>query len=338
MDKIELRKRMNQMFREATQEAKRDTCLICGKSCTSFCNSHIIPQFVLKSIADNGHVLQGISAFNNIDEDVVDSKKGLNNTWTFKVICNDCDRTYFADYENEQALITEPTTRRLAEIALKNSMMQLAKRYHEIALYKKLQDRIEQKELLDEEHQLDVRDYFYDFKRAKKIIEKNLKSGYVLMFYHILNYVTPIAMQGPIAVHRDIDGEIVNDVDDFDPNIKMEQLHVGIFPLKKSTVVLAFYHKDDRNYVKFSKKFNRLKVEEKLQYLNYLIFKYCEHYAISPKISEEILNNTNLSKLVAEENDLPKHFISVDELFLKNQPLINWQEIPNLLDENFRLR
>ena len=50
------------------------------------------------------------------------------------------------------------------------------------------------------------------------------------MFYQILNYVTPIAMQGPLAVHRDIDGEIVNDVDNFDHNIKMQQLHIGIFP------------------------------------------------------------------------------------------------------------
>lgn len=338
MDNIELKKRMNQITREAAQEAKRDSCLICGKSCTSFCNSHIIPQFILKSIADNGHVLQGIFAFRNFDERVFESKKGINNTWTFKVICNDCDKKYFADYENERALMAGPTTRLMAEIALKNSMMQLAKRYHEIELYNKLQDGIRNKELLDEEQQLDVRDYLFDFKRAEKIIEKNLKSGYVLLFYHVLNYVTPIAMQGPISVHRDIDGEIVNNVNDYDHNIKIQSLHVGIFPLKSSTVILAFYHKDDRNYVKFHKKFNRMNLREKLQYLIYLIFKYCEHYAISPNISKNILNNKILSQLVLEHNDYPQHFMLSDELFLMDKPLVNWREIPNVLDEQFKLR
>ena len=97
MSNIELKKQINQLNREAAQKAKRDTCLICGKSCTSFCNSHIIPQFILKSIADDGIVLQGTSAFNNDDEDLSESRKGVNNTWTFKVICNDCDKKYFAE-------------------------------------------------------------------------------------------------------------------------------------------------------------------------------------------------------------------------------------------------
>ena len=339
MDNIELRKQMNKMMRDATQDAKLDSCLICGKKCTSFCNSHIIPQFVLKSIAKNGLVLQGISAFNNLNKEVIESQKGVNNTWTFKVICNECDAKYFADYENEQALIAVPTTKKLAEIALKNSMMQLAKRFHEVALYKKMEDKIHQKELLDEEHQLDIRDYRFDFKRAKKIIDNNLKSGYILLFYKVLDYVTPIAMQGPIPIHRDLDGEIVNDIDDFDPNVKIQELQVGVFPLKNTTVIIAFYHKDDRNYVKFNRKFNRLNFAEQLQYLNYLIFKYCEHYAISPNISQQILSDSNLAQLVLEHNDIPQHFISLDEMnYFMNKPLIDWQTIPNLLADKNKLR
>ena len=334
MNKIELKKQMNKINREAAQVAKRDTCLICGKNCTSFCNSHIIPQFILKSITDNGHVLQGISAFSNNDKDI----RGINNTWAYKVICNDCDKKYFADYENEQALISKPTTRCLAEIALKNSMMQLANRFHEIELYKMMQDGIMNKYIIDRVQSRDVRGYKYDFERAKIIIEKNLKSRYVLMFHHVLNYVTPIAMQGPILVHRDMDGEVVNDVKDCKPGVKMQQLHVGIFPLKSSTVILAFYHKADRNYSKFKKKFSRLNFKEKLQYLNYLVFKYCEHYALSPKISEGILNDINLLQLVFENNDYPMLVVPIYALFMMNKPLINWRQIPNLLDEQFKLR
>lgn len=334
MNNIEFKKQINQLNREAAQKAKRDTCLICGKTCTSFCNSHIIPQFILKSIADNGHVLQGISAFSNSDRDI----RGINNTWAYKVICNDCDKKYFADYENEQALISKPTTKCLAEIALKNSMMQLANRFHEIELYKMMQDMIKNKYVIDREQRRDVRGFLYDFERAKRIIENNLKSRYVLMFYHVLNHVTPIAMQGPIMVHRDMDGEIVNDIKDYRPHVKMQQLHVGIFPLKNSTVILAFYHKRDRNYAKFNKKFNRLHLDDKLQYLNYLVFKYCEHYAISPNISESILNNKNLYELVLEHNDYPMLLVPVYALFLMNKPLIKWKDIPNLLDERYKLR
>jgi len=117
-------------------------------------------------------------------------------------------------------------------------MMQLAKRFHEVALYNKFDDRIHHKELLDEEHQLDIRDYYFDFKRAKKIIDKDLKSGYIILYYKVLNYVTPIAMQGPIVVHRDFDGEIVNDINNFNPSIRMQQLQVGVFPLKKTTAII----------------------------------------------------------------------------------------------------
>lgn len=339
MDKIELRKQINQIMHEASRDAKRDSCLLCGKQCTGFCNSHIIPQFILKSISDTGHVLQGISAFNNIEAEVIGSRKGINNTWTFKVICNECDAKYFADYENEQALISNPTTKKLAEIALKNSMMQLAKRFHEVALYNKFDDRIHHKELLDEEHQLDIRDYYFDFKRAKKIIDKDLKSGYIILYYKVLNYVTPIAMQGPIVVHRDFDGEIVNDINNFNPSIRMQQLQVGVFPLKKTTAIIAFYHKDDRNYVKFNRKFNRLNFNEQLFYLNYLIFKYCEHYAISPCLPKDLLENENLVNLAKEFYDSPQQFIMMNDGFsFPQRPPINWQAIPNLLDEKNKLR
>lgn len=135
-----------------------------------------------------------------------------------------------------------------------------------------------------------------------------------------------------------MDGEVVNDIKDYKAHVKMQQLHVGIFPLKSSTVILAFYHKEDRNYAKFNKKFNRLYLNEKLQYLNYLVFKYCEHYALSPNISESILNNKNLSELVLEHNDYPMLFVPVYALFLMNKPLIKWRDIPNLLEERYKLR
>lgn len=335
---IEHLKKYRQITRQAEKDAKQKKCLICDKNQDSFCNSHIIPQFVLNNISAKGHLYRGIDAFNISSNSQLYKEKGINNTWTFRVLCKDCDKRYFADYESEEALLSRPTTKVMAEIALKSVIMQIAKRYNEIALYNLMEENIRDKHLLDEEKELDLRDYLFDFRRFKKIIDKNLKSGFTLIYYNVLNYVTAFAMQGPIPVHRDIDGEIVNDVNDFSHDIRMQELYCGVFPLKDKTVILAFHHRDDINFKKFDRKFLKLNEEEKLEYLNYLIFKYCEHYAISPDVKPEILSNKNLIKLSQEQNDSPSHFINMYDILFGNNELVGRKEIPNLLAENNKLR
>ena len=337
MDEVTLRKKAHAVWRQAEQDAKKDCCLICNKKCSSFCNSRIIPQFVLKNISNNGMLLQGISSFE--EKGILnDCEKGVAKTWTFKVICNECDQKYFSVYENETALLSIPTASIMASISLKNSMMQIAKRHTEISLYNLHEHRIDRKELLDEELELDLRDYLFDFKRALKIIDKKLKSGFTLVHYQVLDYIVPLALQGPVCIHRDLNGEIVNDVDNFDHNIRMQEMHFCIFPLKDKTVVILFHHKDDRNYIKFDKKFAKLTPDRKLQYINYLIFKYCEHYAISPKINSDVLQNENLIKLTKEHNDSPSHFFDLQSLFDQNATeLVHWQSIPNLLSPDYKI-
>lgn len=335
---IEHLKEYRHFMRQADKDSKQEKCLLCEEPYDSFCNSHIIPQFVLNNISANGYLYRGIDAFKVSNNNPIYKEKGVNNTWTFRVICKDCDKRYFADYESEQALLALPTTRVMAEIALKSVMMQIAKRYHEIASYNLMKDNIRDKYLLDEEKELDLRDYWYDFRRFKKIIDKNLKTGFTLLYYKVLNYVTPFAMQGPIAVHRDFDGEIVNDVNDFNHDIRMQQLYCGVFPLKEKTVVIVYHHRDDINYKKFDRKFLKLDDEQKLKYLNYLIFKYCEHYAISPNIKSEILSNSKLIQLSKENNDSPNHFLSIEDILCGNNELVNWRDIPNLLAEKNKLR
>jgi len=335
---IEIKKKISEIQKKAMIKSKQEKCLLCGETCQSFCNSHIIPQFVLNNIADEGHLLRGIDAFRLKDNPIMYRKKGVNNTWTFKVICEKCDKKYFADYETEESLLSIPTTKVMAEIGLKSTMMQIGKRLYEVCLYNEMANSIKNKELLDEEQTLDLRDYRFDFKRLKKIIDKDLKSGMTLLYYKVLDYVVPVAMQGPIAVHRDLDGEIVNDVNNFDHKIKMQSLFCCVFPLKNKTVIQLFHLRDDRNYKKFDRKFLKLNEEDKISYINYLIFKYCEHYAISPKINKEILTNQNLIDLTWEHNDSHKKIQTVEDLFVENKRLINWREIPNLLSWENRLK
>ena len=54
MDNIGIYKEISKIKKEANKYTKGTNCALCGKSCTSFCNSHTIPRFVIKNIAENG--------------------------------------------------------------------------------------------------------------------------------------------------------------------------------------------------------------------------------------------------------------------------------------------
>ena len=158
-DVVEVRKKMNKLFSTARNSAKPDKCILCGKPQTSFCNSHSVPQLSLRNIADNGKVLH-VSLLMGID--VVDIEKGVNNSGTFHFICNECDGTFFQDYEDEQNLKSIPTDKMLAEIAVKNILLQLSKRGQEKELYRELQKQFHaysNLENLERIKELDVRDY-----------------------------------------------------------------------------------------------------------------------------------------------------------------------------------
>nr|WP_294675292.1 hypothetical protein [uncultured Blautia sp.] len=119
-DIIEVKKKMSRMLSTARNESKPTTCIMSGKPKTSFCNSHSVPQLALKNIADNGKLLLASSL---IGIEVVDCEKGVNNSGTFHFICNDCDSSFFQDYENENNLQERPTDKMLAEIAVKNILL-----------------------------------------------------------------------------------------------------------------------------------------------------------------------------------------------------------------------
>lgn len=56
-NKIEINKKVSSLIAEATKNAKLECCILCSKPCSSFCNSHSIPQFALKRIAEDGKVM-----------------------------------------------------------------------------------------------------------------------------------------------------------------------------------------------------------------------------------------------------------------------------------------
>ena len=78
---IEQKKEIARIYKKVRELSKPSSCLICGKSQTSFCNSHLIPQMVLKSIAINGKLLQA-SILMDIED--IDIEKGFKIFGKFK--------------------------------------------------------------------------------------------------------------------------------------------------------------------------------------------------------------------------------------------------------------
>ena len=295
---IRIKKHLSDFFRDSAQRAKQKNCALCGAECSSFSNSHSVPQFVMKRIAVQGKFV----TFSDI-VGLPNSKNGINNTWTFHVICSKCENHYFKDYEQETVLLEPPSNKIMAEIALKNSLLML----HKYRIDRESNNKsinlgtfVGETDVLPIMNTLDIENTSFDIKRSKKIIDNNLKSGYHLVYYNLLDWVTPMAFQGSICVYRSFDGKIINQIYSESKNIRMQQLHVTVFPLKEKTAVMMFFHKDDRNYIPFERQFHKMSDDDKLQYINYLIFKYTEHMMISPRIDCNILKDNNLLDLCEE--------------------------------------
>lgn len=46
----------NNLLRQIERDAKTTACFLCGKKIDSPCNSHVVPRFILKEIAQQGMV------------------------------------------------------------------------------------------------------------------------------------------------------------------------------------------------------------------------------------------------------------------------------------------
>lgn len=123
--KIDFRKMLSKTLKESRNSAKLDKCYYCGNDCSSFCNSHSVPAFCLKRIAQSGEVLYLNSL---IESPLMDVAKGINEAGTFHIICRKCDSTIFSDYETPENYSKIPTPKMIAQIAMKNNLKFISKR------------------------------------------------------------------------------------------------------------------------------------------------------------------------------------------------------------------
>ena len=340
-DIIEVRKKVNKMLSEARKKAKPPKCILCGKEQSSFCNSHSVPQMCLRPIADRGKVLHASLAM-GFDIGVVDLDGGVNKSGTFNYICRECDAKFFQDYENPDNIIHQPTDKFLAEIAVTNMLLQLSKRANEQELIPVLQRELgmyENPDDLSKIKTLDQKEYEEEVLFHQDIAKNNKVGGYQILFWKVLPYKVPIATQSAIVLPYDMEGNILNEIYNFDESVRMQYMHIAVFPLEDESVVLAFYHKRDKLYRQLRHQINSSSQEKVLQYINYLIFEHTENVYFSKKIEEEIKNNKMIEKLSQEANGLPRFgHLSADNMFGIGYEAVKPEDIPNFLDESWAIK
>lgn len=335
MDLVDVKKKLALFLKSIQQDSKPGKCILCGQEKTSFCNSHSVPRMCLKNIASNGKVLQ---ANGFIGMDVIDVEKGINNSGTFRFICNECDSKAFQDYENPDTWTeVAPTDKVLAQIALKDALLMLSKRNIETLLWQRAAERsnITGIDYMKTIQQLDIRD-FADEMELYKGITTDTNEQFKVIFYAKLPYVAPIATQTGLVLEEDLEGDLINDIYDTSKDVRMQSLHISIFPIEDCTVVIMFYHRRDKNYRRFHHQFNCLSYDKKLEYINYWIFKYTENYFFTTTI-KKILDKDEKLQLLSQENNGVANlgFISRPEDLLYEG--VKSYEVTNLLTRQFSL-
>lgn len=338
---VYIRKILNNYKSKATANAKSDTCYLCQKESSSFCKSHSVPKFCLKSIAVEGEVYYINSILKN---KLIPISEGIGRAGVFKIICRDCDSKWFRDYENQYSYGKTITEQMMAQIALKDSLLMLSKRFYERELYKLLSNDNEFSSVVAS-HQLcnieaDITDYrkmIYNAKVFCRINQEKFKSHYRLAFYKVLDYVVPLAFQGTIALRFGFDEKIINDIYNTSSEYRIQSIHIGVFPIKDKTIVFLFYEKKDKRYRRFFKDFHKYSAKDQLGIINYIIFLYSENFFLSPNIDVEIFNDESFKSIVRCETDIITEIpISKDEMSKYN--LQNWNNIPNFLSKEFAIR
>lgn len=313
-EKIYFKKEHNDRMRKARANIKPSNCMLCGKPITSFCNSHSVPKFSLKYIANDGELFRASVL---ADPEKINISSGLKNSGTFHLICNECDGTFFQDYESEEKLKGELSDKILAQIAVKNVLIQLFNKKLEISYMRIFQNETNLfANFADYEatRQFDVNTYIKEFEFHKNIAENSISGGYQIIYHEILPYKIPIAFQCMIAMKNDFIGQRINELHNFkDLSYKIQHLHLLALPFEYESCVLAFYHKTDRNYQKLRHYFNSISRDEKLKCLNYLIFEYAENYFFSSKIHKELETNKYLKQLSREANGHPDFGLLAEE-------------------------
>lgn len=338
--KVEYNKKIGNLLKASRAESKNAKCFICDKQCSSFCNSHSVPQFCLQNISVSGKMYH---SGNLVDMPMLDKDRGIGEAGTFKIICRECDSSVFSEYEDPEAYYQKPTDKMLAQIAMKNFLKSISKRQQEIQLYRNMEKEFGIHEMMSQMKgigSIDLKEYIDEFKYARKASQSKWNDHYYLSYFESIPYVVPIAIQSNIALVSDLEGGTINDIYNHSSDYVIKGIHLCVFPLHSHSVVMMFCNKNEKRYSNFFKQFNKLSFEEKLKVVNFIIFVYSEDYFFYKEINKEIFGNEGLKEIAKTLSVSVANSPDADSLAAAKETydLNKRDTIPNFLSETYKVK
>lgn len=328
-------KRINEskFIGEINKNAKVHECVLCGSKITSACNSHVVPQFILKEIAENGYISYG-HALHSFEVGGIKKTTGISDAYTFRLICRKCDGKYFKHYENPNNLISFDSLSEndkkiiLCEMALKAHLSHLNMKYRNLVMLDmvnqgKVAEMERKGELVLAERQ-DINEHFEYIRKLKKIMKSN-KNPFVVLCDEVLDYQTKIATQTIINFNYDLKGNQVFDPFLINANNQCRYFYLMILPYKGKTRILFFIEKNNvENVQTIIDDFNKLSKSDKLHFLFVSLIIHDQQFYMSPSLADNIFKKdktlvklyTNTDKSISYQSKI-KDFRKYKNYLLK---------------------
>ena len=183
-------------------------------------------------------------------------------------------------------------------------------------------------------------EYESEFRRAKVAAAGNHDDWYYLCYYKQLDYVVPFAFQGPIVMISDFEDNVINDIYNMSPDYHTKEIHIAVFPLEKTSVVMMIVDSREKRYRKFYRQLKNLSQQEQLSAINYIIFSYSENVFISKNIGDEVLKNKYFLETCQKCDIAVSDYPCGDTLqaAIREFSLSKRKDVPNLLSPQYALR
>ena len=299
MKNYKAQKITSEFLKGVHNSAKQDHCVLCGKKIDSTCNSHVVPKFILREIAENGMISYG-HVFHRLTVPGVEKTTGINNAYTFRLICKDCDKKSFRDYESPDSILEydslSPQTQKriLCQMALKAHLSHCQTKYNrliskDIATGGKAHELEEQGVYTPE--RIDLIEHFEYIDEIRKS-EKSNKNPFRVLYNKLLNYKTDFATQTAICFIFDLNGKKIFNPNDLSIENKCSYFYLMILPLKEHTRVL--FYTEEKGVFRTEtliKQFESLSDEDKLHFLFIALIIHDQEFYVRPSRAKYILKN-----------------------------------------------
>lgn len=324
------------MFVKAIDKySKIDRCLLCGKKIESACNSHVVPQFILREIAEEGHISYSY-ALSKISVAGLERTTGINNAYTFRLICRQCDKTRFVEYENPDNLInfdliSNNTQKKvLCEMAIKTHLAHISMKYRKLvsldmANQGKITELEKQGKIILAER-IDINEHNDYIRELTKASNTN-KNPFEIIYNRILDYKTKIATQTIINFNFDLKGQEIFDPNNVVENNEHRYFYLMIIPYKDKTRVLFYIErKNTKNVSVIIEQFNKLPEEEKLHFLFISLIIHDQQFYMAPSFSKSIFKG---------DKELVKLYDQTEKSLIHQSKIRDFRKYKNYLLKEF---